>query len=986
MAAEDWLNSSITLCELMVVSDNDMNMANSKVTREDECAKQPCSSAASNNQSSIFCLLDMYAHTIDKVLRREESAHDVPQQALYASEMQQVKENFVFTTAATAAVVCDFAQALADDIIKAATYRHRGNSGNMEEKDDMSPVTCHGSVGGLGHGSSDSGASQHCVFDPNANVLWRDDQECKVVDDRRQCGNEMSLAGHVASSILRAALREAAQPGRDEHGHAYQASSIIQAALNEATIPVREDQPHSHAADQASAIIQAALREAIKPGGDDEHGHADEASAIIQAALKEVTKPSGGSPQSTARGSVSVCSAAVSSANEEERGHTGQIAIHGVQHNAQPPSDDQVLPEHMDMQESSDVEDMDVSSDNESAFTPASSRGSCEASAGASKPTAAGGLLSQASLASNQSLDYPDAPPSTPLVSTGVTQSRASFCRKLKGGLAKEFLPDPPPPTPNKKQNASHHQQLSDCCDDGNVAGNTAKFVEHLMRSLSLCERSDGTDAAVDTDSRKSRGGYQELFGYAQQLSADIVKRATTTTTTTSGDGREEGFVDRLMWSLSLECADDTLVEVMEDGWRPRQKTAGEVALDGFADHLASELICCASRNYALLSQRRRLHKAARDSVFSFAEHFVDEILEDTYGEVIDRAMRIVSEVNPAASLTNQQGSESETSPDTEEMEGSRNSSQFQDNEPTPTSPQSPTTNQSAWSQEEEQQENGGLETAAAGLRELADELLVTALAQALTELQESVLYPVSGTGPVSPPGPPPSSSSSSSSLSHKTSSTLGTSTHGASSSSSSSPHSRHGNTEHSNQAANGRMSRPDYVTSRRAVVDCFAEHLAMEVIDVSAKVASKRRHDDGKTRRPRYMNGSQHRDEGEEDDEDEDEEGEATQRRRRGPVARAALGTHMCSTSNQLKGALLWAAASQQGVRTLALSTADSQLQTQFRGVAQASQLAGWTVGGLVRSLLQHCTHLCHSSSRGSSHSELHPLAYLQELAGVSP
>uniref|UniRef100_W5NAH9 Uncharacterized protein n=1 Tax=Lepisosteus oculatus TaxID=7918 RepID=W5NAH9_LEPOC len=56
-------------------------------------------------------------------------------------------------------------------------------------------------------------------------------------------------------------------------------------------------------------------------------------------------------------------------------------------------------------------------------------------------------VLAQMSLHTRSSIDYPDAPPPTPLVPKKA-KNRSSFSRKLKGGLAKEFLPSPPPPTP----------------------------------------------------------------------------------------------------------------------------------------------------------------------------------------------------------------------------------------------------------------------------------------------------------------------------------------------------------------------------------------------------------------------------------------------------------------------------------------------------------------------------------------------------------
>ncbi|XP_048400829.2 uncharacterized protein si:dkey-171c9.3 [Stegostoma tigrinum] len=75
------------------------------------------------------------------------------------------------------------------------------------------------------------------------------------------------------------------------------------------------------------------------------------------------------------------------------------------------------------------------------------------------------------------SLDYPDAPPPTPL-RPQLSSSQRSFTRKLKGGLAKEFLPSPPPPTPKENINFC----LSE--EDRETEEKT-EFMRKLIRSLS---------------------------------------------------------------------------------------------------------------------------------------------------------------------------------------------------------------------------------------------------------------------------------------------------------------------------------------------------------------------------------------------------------------------------------------------------------------------------------------------------------------------
>lgn len=81
--------------------------------------------------------------------------------------------------------------------------------------------------------------------------------------------------------------------------------------------------------------------------------------------------------------------------------------------------------------------------------------------------------LSQLGLPTVGSLDYPDAPPTTPLFHELET-SRSSFAQKLKGGLAKVFLPSPPPPTPKDGEHDPTGADLDPQVD----------LMEHLMHSL----------------------------------------------------------------------------------------------------------------------------------------------------------------------------------------------------------------------------------------------------------------------------------------------------------------------------------------------------------------------------------------------------------------------------------------------------------------------------------------------------------------------
>lgn len=114
--------------------------------------------------------------------------------------------------------------------------------------------------------------------------------------------------------------------------------------------------------------------------------------------------------------------------------------------------------------------------------------------------------LSQSGLPVVGSLDYPDAPPTTPLLPE-LERSRHSFARKLKGGLAKVFLPSPPPPTPKEKEDDS----------DGTVNDPRVELMEHLMHSLCT------DDMARDyVEVGSQHGATMEAF--AEALSSDIIE------------------------------------------------------------------------------------------------------------------------------------------------------------------------------------------------------------------------------------------------------------------------------------------------------------------------------------------------------------------------------------------------------------------------------------------------------------------------------
>lgn len=113
--------------------------------------------------------------------------------------------------------------------------------------------------------------------------------------------------------------------------------------------------------------------------------------------------------------------------------------------------------------------------------------------------------LSQTGLPIMGSLDYPDAPPTTPLLPE-LERSRESFTRKLKSGLATVFLPSPPPPTPKDTED-----ETTDAAVDPRV-----ELMEHLMHSLTT------EDLAEDCYEERPQGG-AKMEVFAERLSCDII-------------------------------------------------------------------------------------------------------------------------------------------------------------------------------------------------------------------------------------------------------------------------------------------------------------------------------------------------------------------------------------------------------------------------------------------------------------------------------
>ncbi|XP_038851479.1 uncharacterized protein si:dkey-171c9.3 [Salvelinus namaycush] len=148
-------------------------------------------------------------------------------------------------------------------------------------------------------------------------------------------------------------------------------------------------------------------------------------------------------------------------------------------------------------------------------------------------------FLPQSGLPTVGSLDYPDAPPTTPLFPEMV-QSRASFTQKLKGRLAKEFLPSPPPPTPKEK----HREGGLALETVGEVEDNREgeDFMGRLWSSLSLeCSEREEVwkeEEEIDLPTGILMDGYEErgphgrrakLMAFVDALYVDALSDEITT-------------------------------------------------------------------------------------------------------------------------------------------------------------------------------------------------------------------------------------------------------------------------------------------------------------------------------------------------------------------------------------------------------------------------------------------------------------------------
>nr|XP_020475210.1 uncharacterized protein LOC109971360 [Monopterus albus] len=149
--------------------------------------------------------------------------------------------------------------------------------------------------------------------------------------------------------------------------------------------------------------------------------------------------------------------------------------------------------------------------------------------------------LSQSGLPIVGSLDYPDAPPTTPLLPE-LERSRHSFARKLKGGLANVFLPSPPPPTPKENDDEP------DCV----IKDAQVELMEHLMQSLS-------TDDVARNYFEVSPQLEAKIEDFAEVLSCNIIEWVLST------KGKEQIADDSDLHLLAQQLAQSIITSSLDE-------------------------------------------------------------------------------------------------------------------------------------------------------------------------------------------------------------------------------------------------------------------------------------------------------------------------------------------------------------------------------------------------------------------------------------
>ncbi|CAL8376734.1 unnamed protein product [Boreogadus saida] len=189
---------------------------------------------------------------------------------------------------------------------------------------------------------------------------------------------------------------------------------------------------------------------------------------------------------------------------------------------------------------------------------------------------------SQLECTAEGSLDYPDAPPTSPVLPVQEREGRGgSFSRRLNDGLAREFLPTPsPPPPPKPKDRRSEGGPLGNvfCTDDDHRVA----LVEQVVRSLSMGEPHGeelssgvmaeryGGDGGEGAQRRQQWDG-AKMAAYMEDLTEEIMEWVTgrvgegamdigqrrSTEASDDGEGHLHGMADRLAHSIVTSSLPD---------------------------------------------------------------------------------------------------------------------------------------------------------------------------------------------------------------------------------------------------------------------------------------------------------------------------------------------------------------------------------------------------------------------------------------------
>ncbi|XP_078067649.1 uncharacterized protein LOC144492910 [Mustelus asterias] len=163
------------------------------------------------------------------------------------------------------------------------------------------------------------------------------------------------------------------------------------------------------------------------------------------------------------------------------------------------------------------------------------------------------------------SLDYPDAPPPTPL-RPQLTGSQRSFTRKLKGGLAKVFLPSPPPPTPKETLNFCLSEEDQDTEEK-------AEFMRKLIRSLSQEFHGKDTTGISEVPEEEKLPNLEPKFP---------VSKSEPTEKSGKGEGTVLDYFSHLMSGIVFSSA-HVICSIMGESIDPKGQQCDSVTLSN--DH-----------------------------------------------------------------------------------------------------------------------------------------------------------------------------------------------------------------------------------------------------------------------------------------------------------------------------------------------------------------------------------------------------------------